>query len=160
LNRVTSDRYADECSSAEQHSQLALAEEACYRAVKNVDWGDLGPELKSQRLYNLARIKRQVAKFTEAESILKESIAIEETVSGKDSLKVARRLVELSVDLAAQNKWNEGAEYLTRVIPLGRGFTGQERSFTKMSYLDYGKKLKALGQVEDASRLEMAASAL
>jgi hypothetical protein len=81
-----------------------VAEEACYRSIKNVDWGNLGPELKSQRLYNLARIKRQVGKFGEAEVILKESLAVEESVSGKDSLKTARRLVELSVNLAAQEK--------------------------------------------------------
>jgi hypothetical protein len=95
LNQATSDRCAEECAAAERRGALAVAEEACYRAVKNVDWGNLGPELKSQRLYNLARIKRQVARFSEAEVILKESLALEAIVSGKDSLKTARRLVEL-----------------------------------------------------------------
>jgi len=160
LNRATSDRYAEECSIAETKGQLAYAEEACFRAVKNVDWGNLGPELKSQRLYNLARIKRRLAKFGEAEGLLKESISIEESISGKESLKVARRLVELSINLAAQDKWLEGAEFLSKVIPLGSGFTGQERSFTKTSYLEYSKKLKALGSAESALRFESAASAL
>lgn len=108
----------------------------------------------------MARIKRQLAKFGEAESLLKESISIEESISGKESLKVARRLVELSVNLAAQDKWLEGAEFLSKVIPLGSGFTGQERSFTKTSYLEYSKKLKALGSAENALRFESAASAL
>jgi tetratricopeptide (TPR) repeat protein len=160
LNQATSDRYAEECAGAERRAQLPVAEEACYRAVKNVDWGNLGADLKSQRLYNLARIKRQLGKFAEAEIILKESIAIEETVSGAGSLKVARRLVELSVNLAAQDKWIEGAEHLARVIPLAAGFSGQERSFTKTSYLEYGKKLKALGQVESAARFETAAGSM
>lgn len=46
LNQVTSDRYAEQCSEAERAGQLAVAEEACYRALVNVDWGNLGPLLK------------------------------------------------------------------------------------------------------------------
>lgn len=160
LNQATSDRYAQECASAERGGQLAVAEEACYRAVKNVDWGNLGPELKSQRLYNLARIKRQLGKFSEAEAILKESLPIEESVSGRDSLKVGRRLVELSVNMAAQDKWGEGAEFLARTIPISSGFAGQERAFTKASYLEYAKKLRMLGNADVAFRFETAAASL
>ena len=160
LNQATSDRYAQECASAEQRGQLAVAEEACYRSVKNVDWGNLGPELKSQRLYNLARIKRQVGKFSEAEAILVESLAIEETLSGRASLKVARRLVELSVNLAAQEKWSEGTAFLERTIPISSGFSGQERSFTKTSYVEYAKKLRTLGNNDSASRFQAAAASL
>ena len=50
VNRVTSANYAEDCSVAEQNGRLDIAEEACYRALVNVDWGNLGPELKSQRL--------------------------------------------------------------------------------------------------------------
>jgi tetratricopeptide (TPR) repeat protein len=160
LNRATSDGYLEECSLAERRGRLAVAEEACSRALTNVDWGNLGPELKSQRLYNLARIKRQLGKFSESEALLKQSIALEEGSLGMDSLKVARRLVELSVSLAGQEKWAEGAEYLVRVIPVANGFSGQERAFTKTAYVEYGKKLRALGLADRAGQFEVAARAL
>lgn len=67
INRVTSDNYAETCSIAEDNGKLDVAEQACYRALVNVDLGNLGPELKSQRLYNLGRIKQRLSKYSEAE---------------------------------------------------------------------------------------------
>jgi hypothetical protein len=81
LNQATSDRYSADCASAEKHGNLSVAEEACYRAAVNVDWGKLGPEQKSEKLYNLARIKRQTGRLNEAEALLKESLEIEESLS-------------------------------------------------------------------------------
>jgi hypothetical protein len=65
LNRATSDDYAQTCAIAESNGKLGVTE-ACYRAAVNVDWGNLGPELKSES-YKLARIKRRVGKLEEAE---------------------------------------------------------------------------------------------
>src|SRR5690242_3491155 len=92
LNRATSDRYSDMCSSAERGGDLTTAEQACYRALVNVDMGNLGPELKSQRLYNLGRIKRRVAKYEEAEDLFKQSLVIEEKLSPPTDPKIGRRL--------------------------------------------------------------------
>ena len=122
LNRATSDNYAETCTVAESNGKLDVAEQACYRALVNVDMGNLGPELKSQRLYNLGRIKRQMSKFSEAESLFKESLQIEEKLSGPGGVKIGRRLVELSVSLAGQDKWSEGAQYLERFLPIADQF--------------------------------------
>ena len=95
LNEATASRYSAQCGAAESAGNLPAAEEFCFRALKNADWGNLSPELKSQHLYNFARIKRRLAKFAEAEELLKASLAIEEPLSGASSLKVGRRLVLL-----------------------------------------------------------------
>jgi hypothetical protein len=58
LNQATSDRYSESCTQAERNGRLDIAEQACYRALVNVDWGNLGEVEKSQKMYNLARIKR------------------------------------------------------------------------------------------------------
>ncbi|MDP2367977.1 tetratricopeptide repeat protein [Rhodoferax sp.] len=160
MNQATSDRYAAQCSAAESTGDLASAEEACYRSVKNVDWGNLGPELKSQRLYNLARIKRRLAKFAEAEEVLKESLAIEETLSGPTGVKIGRRLVELSVNLAGQNKWSEGEIVVSRFIPISTAFVGQERTYTKEVLLRYAATMDKLGNVQSAEKFKAAAAAL
>ena len=161
LNQATSDRYADQCASAESGGRLAEAEQACYRAAVNVEWGNLGPELKSQRLYNFGRIKRKVGKYSEAEGILKESLAVEETLTGPSSLKIGRRLIEISAALAEQKRWEEGTPYLKRVIPIGSGFSGSERSFIRLVYIEYSKALRGLGKREEEARgFEDAARAL
>jgi hypothetical protein len=160
LNEATAMRYSAECGAAESAGNLALADQLCYRAVKNADWGNLSQELKSQHLYNFARIKRRLAKFGEAEEILKASLAIEEPLSGSSSLKVGRRLVELSVNLAAQKKWDEGQEVILRVLPIAPGFTGSERNYTKEVYLNYATTMQELARSEVAGRLRAAAAAL
>ena len=160
LNEATAARYSAQCAAAESAGNLALAEGACYRAVKNADWGNLDPELKSQHLYNFARVERRLAKFNEAEKLLKESLAIEEPLSGPSGVKVGRRLVELSVNLAAQKKWSEGEAAIMRVIPIASSFSGSERSYTREVFLNYAATLQELGRAREAGALKVAAVAL
>jgi tetratricopeptide (TPR) repeat protein len=160
LNRATSDNYAETCSVAEDKGRLDVAEQACYRALVNVDWGNLGPELKSQRLYNLGRIKRQLSKFSEAESLFKESLQIEEKLSGPGGQKIGRRLVELSVSLAGQDKWSEGAQYLERFLPIADQFSGKPRAYSAEVLMEYSKRLRNMNQQPLADRFEAKALAL
>ena len=160
INRVTSDNYSETCQMAESNGRLKVAEEACYRALVNVDLGNLGPELKSERLYNLGRIKRQLAKFPEAEQLVKESLAIEEKLPSPSELKIGRRLIELSVSLAAQDKWTEGAKLLERSLPITPQFAGQERAYAIEVLTEYSKHLKTMNQVALAEQFETKAAAL
>ncbi|MDP3608332.1 MAG: tetratricopeptide repeat protein [Methylophilus sp.] len=160
INRATSDNYSETCATAESNGRLQVAEEACYRALVNVDLGNLDPELKSERLYNLGRIKRQVAKFSEAEQLFKESLVIEEKLPSPSESKVGRRLVELSVSLAAQDKWTEGAKHLERALPVTPQFSGKEREYTIEVLTQYSKYLKTINQVALAEQFEAKASTL
>ena len=160
LNEATAARYSSQCSAAEAAGNLRVAEEACYRAVKNSDWGVLSPELKSQYLYNFARIERRLAKFADAEQLLRESLAIEEPLAGSGTQRMGRRLVELSVNLAAQDKWAEGEATILRVLPIAPKFTGTDRSYTREIYLTYSVKLRELARTEAARTLIAAAEAL
>ena len=157
LNRVTSDNYAATCVIAEDTDKLDVAEQACYRALVNVDWGKLGPELKSQRLYNLGRIKRRLAKFSEAESLFKESLQIEEKLSTQTDVKIARRLVELSVSLAGQDKWSDGAQFLERLLPIADQLSGQERAYSAEVLTQYSKHLRKTNGIAIAERFEATA---
>lgn len=160
LNRVTSDNYARDCSTAESRGQLKVAEEACYRALVNVDWGNLGQELKSQRQYNLARIKRQLAKFAEAEQLLKESLLIEDKLAPVSDQRIGRRLVELSVNLAGQNKWDEGTQYLQRVLPLAGQFSGFERTYIVEVLSQYAQHFRTTKNLALAEQYEAQAEKL
>jgi len=160
INRVTSDNYAETCSIAEDSGKLDVAEQACYRALVNVDLGNLGPELKSQRLYNLGRIKQRLAKFSEAELLFKESLQIEEKLTSPSGIKIGRRLVTISAALAGQDKWSEGVPYLERVLPIADQFSGQERTHAAEILTLYSKHLRKSNETAIAERFETKAMAL
>ena len=154
LNRVTADRYSDDCATAGHSGNLRAAEELCGRALTNVDWGNLGPDVRSEKLYNLGHIKRQLGKFAEAEQLLKDSLALEEQLSGASSVKVGRRLAELSVALAAQDKWPEGLLLVERLLPIADSYSGHERSFVGEIFQRYAPHASAAGNTQLASALQ------
>ncbi|MES9898530.1 MAG: tetratricopeptide repeat protein [Sedimenticola sp.] len=160
VNRVTSENYAEDCSVAERNGRLDIAEEACYRALVNVNWGNLGPGLKSQRLYNLGRVKRQLEKFEEAEKLFQDSLAVEANISDPSSPKIGRRNVELAVNLAGQSKWNEGAKYLDLAIPNIPEFSKTERLYVANVLIEFSKKLDALGQGHMAHHFKRTAESI
>jgi len=141
LNEATSNRYSRICSEAEQNGDFLTAEQACYRALVNVDWGNLGPEYKSQKLYNLGRIKRKVGKYGEAEDLLKQSLEIEETLTGPTSQKIGRRLAELALTYGEKEQFTQGTPYVKRVNTMIDLFQGQElQTIGALNYF-YGEEL-------------------
>jgi tetratricopeptide (TPR) repeat protein len=154
LNRVTSDRYAATCVDAEDAGDLATAEQACYRAAVNVDWGNLGPELKSERLYNLARIKRKVGKLDEAEALFRQSLELEEQLSGPTSEKSGRRAAELARAYYVKEQYEQGLPLVERLLPIAEGFSGGERKFVAALFHLYAAELRAMGRNEQAAVFE------
>lgn len=159
-NRATSDRYAAKCREAERNEGWRVAEEYCYRALVTVDRGDLGPELKSQRLYNLARIKRRMGKFAEATDLLTESLALEEGLSGRDSLAVGRRLAELAASHAELGRWSKGIALLERLLPIAGRYIGGERAFLAELFRQYAREATALGNASAAGAFRAKVSEL
>jgi tetratricopeptide (TPR) repeat protein len=129
INKVTSENYAKDCADAESAGRLDVAEEACYRAVVNVEWGNLGDELKSERLYNLARIKRRLGKLDEAEKYFVETIQIENGITPKRNEQLGRRLAELSAVYYEQKQFSKASPYLEQILPLAHLYSGKEKQF-------------------------------
>lgn len=160
LNRATSDRYSESCASEEKSGNLSAAEEACYRAAANVDWGNLGPEQKSEKLYNLARIKRQTGKLNEAETLLKEALSIEEGLTGATSEKTGRRLAELAAVYYQKKQYTDGISYVERLVPLGTMYVGAEREYVAGLFHYYANEMDTVGNVQVATRLRDARNEL
>lgn len=160
LNRATSDRYARQCSEAYREGFLDIAEEACYRAAVNVNLGNLGPELKSERWYNLALVKRRLRKLNEAEDLLKESLRIEETVSGPSNEKVARRLAELAAVEYQKAQYAEGYPLMDRLAPMSELFSGRERLFVATLYYCYATQAERANDAQRAAELRSMTSRL
>jgi hypothetical protein len=158
LNRVTYDRYWRQGGDAERVGQLGVAEQAYYRALMNVDMGNLGPLLKAQALYNLGCVKRRVGKYSEAEDLLTQSLALDEKILSTDNLDTDRCRIELSVTLAAQDKWIDGSRYLEQALPQANRFSGQEREFMIEAFKRFSAELRKAGQEERAKLFEQQAA--
>jgi tetratricopeptide (TPR) repeat protein len=154
LNQATSDRYSESCSQAERDRRLDLAEQACYRALVNVDMGNLGEAEKSQKMYNLARIKRQLRKFDEAEILYKDSLAIEEKQSQPSTEKIGRRLAELAITYAQEKRYAEGYPYVDRLFSLADTYQGDEKRTVAAIFYAYGHELSSSTPSEARERLE------
>lgn len=148
VDRNTSERYFQICGYAEHDGRLDIEVEKCYRTLINVEWGKLSEDRKSETLYNFARVERQLSKFAAAVFLLNQALDIEEAKSEVANEKIGRRLVELSMNLAAMNRWKEGALSLERVIPIAHQFTGSEKKTIISVFSIYGEQLIQLGERE------------
>jgi tetratricopeptide (TPR) repeat protein len=153
LNQVTADRYGDTCAQAEQNGRLDVAEEACRRALINVDVGNLNEIQKSQKLYNLGRIKRQLRKFEEAENLLKMALEIEEKQNPVSADRIGRRLAEISMVYGEQLRFEEGLPYVEKLLPLADSYTGNERQTVAVIFGVYSEELKKSKRADSANKL-------
>lgn len=159
VNQHTSQNYADTCAEAERNGRLDVAEEACTRALRNVEMGNLGDALKSTRMYDLARIKRLMGKFEEAADLQRESIRIAESGNAFDDTAFARRYTELAVSLAALGQWREGADWLVKVVPVASQFSGGEAAFLREVFARYAVEMRRTGARDIAERFAAAVGA-
>lgn len=131
--------YAQECAAAARKGDLRLAEDRCYMAWFYTEFGTLGTsEYKSDRMFDLGRVKRRVRKYAEAERIFRDSLKLEESVASPAEHRVGLRLAELALVLAEQNKRTDGLQFAERLRPLISRFAGEERLFVTGVLVHYG----------------------
>ena len=148
------------CERALEIGVLELAEEHCQSALGEPDDDVLAPQDRSERLYRLASIKRQLAKYAEAAELLSQSLLLEQTLSGSDSPQVASRRLEMALILAGQGKWQEGAQLLEQTVPAASLLNEKERASLVNILQRYAAQLQKSQHTEQASRLQAAAASL
>ncbi|OYO31878.1 tetratricopeptide repeat protein [Janthinobacterium sp. PC23-8] len=136
----------DACNAAELKGQLAEAELACTRALDSAIKAGAKDELLSQRQYNLGRVKRLLGKHVEAEALYKQALATEEAALPRSDARIGRRLVELASALSAQGKWQEGAAYLERSLPVLHKLPDTSRAYAAEVLQQYAKQLQGGAQ--------------
>lgn len=160
INRITYQDYKKQGVQAEARGDLATAEIAYYRAAENVRLGNLEPELQSDSLYDLGRIKRLVGKLEESETVLKQVLALDEKLYGSDAFLTSFTLSELAATYLAAKKLSEGTSLMLRLEPLlpqySAKYSTQGRSFSKKLYEKYADALA--GQPEAERFRKVAAS--
>ena len=151
---------AEQCKVAEEKGLIEFAETACERAWYDVESESLSPDVQSERLYNLARIKRKLNAYVEADKLIRQSLTIEETVSGSNSPAYGQRLVELSLSLVGQGKLTEGANILERVLNIVDQFSVKDKKTTANIFMHCSSRLRNTDQTQLAKRFELKAKEL
>ncbi|MFT4939681.1 MAG: hypothetical protein ACI88A_002726 [Paraglaciecola sp.] len=146
--------YARVCIDAEVRGAIYLAEANCERAWFGVDNNDLKANIQSQRLYDLARIKRQLLKFIEAEKFIRQSLVIEKTVSSTESPMYGLRLVELSLSIAGQGNFPEAAVTLEPVLNVIEQFSSQDKKLTVNVLKNVAARIRNTEQQQLAIRFD------
>jgi tetratricopeptide (TPR) repeat protein len=154
------DKAAENCEKAIVVGALEVAEEQCTIALGDNDGADLKPEIRSQRLYRLGHIKRTRAKYPEAQELIAQSLAIEEARSESDSFPVGQRLLEMSLILAGQGQWDEGALFLERALPFAGQFTEKQQVTMTNVLRHFARRLEQAGRTGLAERFRSVAAEL
>ena len=79
---------------------------------------------------------------------------IEEQRDNPSNLEIDRRLLEQSLCMAGQNRWNEGANILQRLLPVTDQFSEKERLTTRNTLKHYASQLRQSNQPELAEKFE------
>lgn len=154
------DAEARVCKRALEIGELELAEKHCQLAVGDPADDVLAPQVRSERLYKLASIKRQLTKYNEAADLLGQSLTLEQTLSGSASPQVARRHLEMSLILAGQGQWQDGALLLEQTVPVADQLDDDEKRTLANILKRYAAQLQKSRQTEQAARLLAAAASL
>ena len=157
---TTSNEQQDACNAAELKGQLGEAELACVQALRSAEQAGASADILSQRQYNLGRIKRLQGKNAEAEQLYRQALATEEAAQPRSDARVGRRMVELASALAAQGKWQEGTEYLEKVLPLLPKLSSASRTHSAQVLRQYAKQLQGGPQAAIGNRFDAVAASL
>ncbi len=152
------DRQIEVCTAGERNGVLDVAVEACGAALAIAEENAYAPDLMSGLLFRLGRLERQRGRFEEAEALVRSSLELEEQ-SGKTAA-IAVRLVELSLSLAGQGRWMDGAESLEQVAPSMDDLTGKDRQAAANAFRAFGMRLGKMGHTAQAEEFKARAEEL
>jgi len=143
-------RQLEICTAGENNGVLTAAAEGCGNALEIARQNGFPPDDISDLQYRLGQIERKRGRFAEAETLLQASLEFESQMS--DSAGAASRLVALSLSLAGQGRWEEGARLLERAEPFMRSLDGSERKAAANALRGYAAQLGKPGDHETAAR--------
>jgi hypothetical protein len=152
------ERQLQICSAGEENGVLGAAADACGAALDIAKNRDYTPTEISDLALRLGRIERQQERFDEAEVLVQESLDL--AIWPENSTDVAIRLIELSLILAGQDRWDEGALLLTRVESSVQELSGSERQAAANAYRGYSAQMRKTDSSAVASRFATLASEL
>ncbi len=134
-----SHHYVETCIEAERDGRLEAAEESCQQAVATTGLSD---SLKSQRLYNLARIKRRLGKDDQAVDLFRQSLTIEQHQPQPSQKKIGRRLAGLAIVYGKLDRFDDGLPYVQQLIPLADVYPEREKRTLAGIFYFYSQELQ------------------
>jgi tetratricopeptide (TPR) repeat protein len=108
----------------------------------------------ARSLHNLATVYTSEKKYSEAESALKEALAVKEKALGPNSAEVARTLNNLGVLYFDQYEYKEAENCYKRVLSIDENDLSASHPERVTSIENYALLLRRLGRDREASQIE------
>ena len=144
--RASLDRFSKLCSEAQKTGNIKDTAEYCYKAYKDVEWENLKPKLRSERLYNYGRILRKTGRFEDAKVALTKALDDEIYLSGASSIESRRRMAELAATYYEMGEIDDGVKYVDRLISITELHTGNDKEFIARLLYSYASRLRGKQQ--------------
>ena len=141
------------CAKGEEFGVLVAAVEACQIAADIAETHDFSPALRSQAFLKLASLKRKQGKYFQAENLLRKIITFEKQQHKPDNEIVSVSLLELSLSLAGQSQWNEGADILTSLMSVINELPESKKIVAKNTLEQYSIQLVKYKKYEQAENM-------
>jgi hypothetical protein len=120
-----------------------------YRLALQRAKNHLGQKEISDSLYNLGSFYRKQERLSYAIEYLKESMLLEESLSGPSSERTGRRMAELAAAYLMEDNFVDGRPLAKRLQGLAGNFTGNELAFINKVLEAYrGDPAKDAGEVD------------
>jgi len=142
-------RAREVCSASQRNGLLDSAVDSCTRALEIARRYDYPEALLSDLTYELAGLERARGNFQRAESLIRESLTLQQASGSPEGM--TQRLVELALDLACQDRWEEGLAVLDQAASTVDGLAGGERDKAANAFRGYRLRL---GPSLSSERLE------
>ena len=164
LNQATYYRYIEQGDAAIDARNWGGAEIAYYRALMNVEWGNLDPSFEIRALYGLGLANRSLGKLNESEELFKKALVIAEQLYGRDGFRTSYVIAELVRVLYMAEKYDEGALLLVRLEPIilqhKHDYSEHTKLFFKETYKRYAEELSKQGRLKEAEKFKKISDSL
>ena len=152
VNLRTAQTYHEAGERAEAAGDYARAEQNYDRALLNAKLAHAPNGVISGVQYNLGRVKGYQCKLAEAETLLVESLKLEEKVTGPESEITTMRLFELGRLHYDQGQFDKAVTYYERGLPAVRrlGVASSDPIMLANATDEYAHSLSRVGRDAEA----------
>ncbi len=108
------------------------------------------PEIQSRLMETMGTVYTNLGLYKDAKPLLKESLALEEELYGKESLEVAEIYSELSVVFSKEGNYKEAEEYILKSIKIAEVKAVVNSDVTARYYNNLGVVLSEQNRLDEA----------
>lgn len=161
VNERIAIKYVVAGDLAVEAGDLATAKEAYWRALRNAQIGNLGPDAEAECAHKLGVVLGNLCEHDAAESAFLLAVAAKEQMYGKDSSRTFPARAELAQHAYDAGRYDKAVLYFEQAFVVGGNILVQKDPASYAEMLDdYSEALSSVGKSDAATEAKREADAL